>query len=161
MAAAPSDHDLLGSSREDTVWTYVLLGGGGALVLLLAPLLAAWLADVPFIPFSEPLRWVGDFDEPWQWVVRGVVGLVLGLVLAAVELESQYSLEVHDDRVVVVHGQDRRTLTRDQVVGIHRDRKKVVIDGTQGRRLFEETVEAKREAVRRAFVDRGYPYESE
>ncbi|GAA1747820.1 YqeB family protein [Aeromicrobium alkaliterrae] len=161
MSAEPREHAYLGSNREDTVWTYVLLGGGGVLVLVLAPLLAAWLADVPFIPFSEPLRWVGDFDEPWQWAVRGIVGLVAGLVLAAVTLESEYRLEVHDDRVVVVHGKDRRTLTRDQVVGVHRDRKKVVIDGTQGRRLFEETVEAKRDAVRAAFVDRGWPYESE
>ncbi len=52
-------------------------------------------------------------------------------------------------------------LTRDQVVGIHRDRKKIVIDGTHGRRLFAEQVEAKRDAVRAAFVERGWPYESD
>ncbi len=159
MSVRPPAH--LGSEREDVVWTYGLLGAGGAAVLLLAPLAASWLADVPVIPFSEPLRWVGDFDEPWQWALRGVVGLLLGLAAAAVVLESEHHLEVHDDRVVVQHGKDRRTLARDQVVGIHRDGKKVVIDGTHGRTLFDHPVEAKRAAVRTAFVDRGWPYESE
>ncbi len=159
MAAEPPAH--LGSERDDVIWTYVLLGAGGAAVLLLAPLAANWLAGVPFIPFSEPLRWVGDFDAPWQWLLRGALGLAIGLVGAAVVLESEHHLEVHDDRLVVQHGKDRRTLERDQVVGIHRDGKKVVIDGTHGRRLFDHPVEAKRDAVRSAFVDRGWPYESE
>lgn len=151
----------LGMTREDVRWTYALLGGGGLLLLLLGPLVATWLAGVPFVPFSDALRWVGDFDQPWAWVVRPLLGLLLGLGAAFLVVVDEWRLEVHDDHVTVVHDEDRRRLERAAIVGIHLDGKKVVIDGEGGRVLFERSVEAKRAAVREAFVSRGYPFENE
>ncbi|WGX99364.1 hypothetical protein [Nocardioides sp. L-11A] len=154
-------YDDLGSSREDKIWTYAICAAGGILILTLGPLLARWLADVPFVPFKEPLRWVGGFDQPWAWAARVALGLVAGLVVALLTLVDEWHLEVHDDAVVVVHDQDRRRLPREAIVGIHLEGKKIVIDGTDGRRLFEKPVEAGRERVKLAFASRGYPLETE
>ncbi len=156
----PRGPSVLGPTREDHIWTLVLLGGGGIVVLLVAPIVAGWLAEVPFIPFAEPLRWVGGFDEPWQWAARAGIGLVAGLVLAVLAIADEHRLEVDDDQVVVIHGDDRRTLRRDMIVGIHRDGGALVIDGTQGRTLLKKKIEAPKDAVRDAFVSRGYPWES-
>lgn len=154
-------YDDLGSTREDKIWTYLLFAVGGTLVLTVGPPLARWLADVPFVPFKDPLRWVGGFDEPWAWAARAAIGAAVGLVAAFLVLVDEWRLEVHDDAVVVVHDRDRRRLAREAVVGVHLDGKKVIIDGTEGRRLFEKAVEAKRERVVAAFSSRGYPLESE
>ncbi|MGH1564276.1 YqeB family protein [Mumia sp. DW29H23] len=149
----------LGYSREDKIGTAVILGGGGLLVFLLAPLLAAWLADVPVVPFKGPLQWVGSFDQPWAWVVRPVIGLVVGLAVALVVITDAYRLEVDDDGLVVHHRDDRRRIDRTQVVAVYRDGKTVVIDGRDGRRLFDQEVEASRDAVADAFRRHGYPWE--
>ncbi|KAA1424768.1 hypothetical protein FE697_002290 [Mumia zhuanghuii] len=149
----------LGLTREDKIWTVVLLGGGGLLVFLLAPLLAAWLADVPVVPFKGPLEWVGSFDQPWAWVARPVVGLLVGIVVAVVVIADAYRLDVDAEGIVVHHGDDRRRIDRTQVVAVYRDRKRVVIDGRDGRRLFDREVEASRDTVATAFRRHGYPWE--
>ncbi|QMW66368.1 hypothetical protein H4N58_19945 [Mumia sp. ZJ1417] len=149
----------LGYTRNDKIGTAVVFGGAGLAIFLLAPLLAAWLADVPLVPFRGPLEWVGSFDQPWAWVARPTVGLVVGLVLAAVVVADAYRLDVSDEQIVVQHGDDRRTIAHAQVAAVYTDRKKVVIDGTDGRRLFEQDVEAGRGQVAEAFTRHGYPWE--
>ena len=152
---------VLGMTREDKVWLFGLLGGGGLLLLLALPWLVRLLTELPFIPFAGPLRWLGSFDDPWAWVLRPLLGLVLGSVIAGVVVAREYRLEVADDSVVVVRGEDRRRMAKDGIVGVYRERKKVVIHGTGGRVLFDGEVEAPKDAVREAFVARGYPWESE
>lgn len=154
------DTDLLASSASDRVWTCALLAGGAAVLLGVLPLVADALAGLPFVPFSDAVQWVGDLDEWWGWIVRPVAGLVIGGVAAAVVLDDEWRLEVADDALVVLHGRDRRRIPREEVVGIHLDRRKVVIDG-RGRRLLEERVEAPRAEILRVLAARGYPIESE
>lgn len=150
---------VLGHTRGDKIATTVLFGAGGLVLFLLAPLLAGWLSDVPVVPFKGPLEWIGSFDQPWAWVARPAIGLVVGVVAAVLILADQYRLEVGDEAVVVHHGEDARKIARDQVAAVYRDRKKVVIDGTDGRRLFEHEVEARRDQVAQAFTRHGYPWE--
>jgi hypothetical protein len=151
----------LGYTREDRRWLFVLFGLGAALLLGVTPWVAQWLAEFPFVPFGAVLGWVGGLDDPWMHVARPVVGLLLGLVLAVVVVEDEYRLEIGPESVVVIHGSDRRTIARREIVGIHRDRGKVHIDGREGRVLFAKKVEAGKDDVRRAFLAQGYPYESD
>ncbi|WP_375002563.1 hypothetical protein [Aeromicrobium sp. CTD01-1L150] len=153
--------DVLGTSRADKVWTFGILGGGGALLIGALPWLLDSLGSIPFIPFKGVADWMVGFDQWWAPLVRIGVGLIIGLVLAVLTIWDEYRLEVGHLDIVVVHGEDRRTLRRDQVVGIHRDGKKVTIDGAQGRVLFDQKLEAKREDVREAFVSREWPWESD
>lgn len=149
----------LGYSREDTAWTVAIFATVGLLVFLLAPLLATWLADVPIVPFKGVLEWIGSFDQTWAWFARPAIGLVIGAVIAFVVVADAYRLEVGDEAIVVHHGDDKRRIDRTQVAAVYRDRKKVVIDGRDGRRLFEEEVESGRDAVAAAFRKHGYPWE--
>lgn len=163
MSARPSPSPgavELGFTRSDRIWAYAMFGGGGLLVFLLAPVLSSWLAAIPIVPFKGVLEWVASFDQPWAWVVRPAVGLLIGLGVAFLAIVDEHRLVVGSDSVVVLHDKDRRTLRRDQIVGVHLEGKKVVIDGTQGRVLFNRQVEAKRDKIRAAFLDHGYPWES-
>ncbi|WP_370616945.1 YqeB family protein [Mumia qirimensis] len=158
MTDAPST-TTLGFTRADKIGTSIIFGGAGLLVFLLAPLLAAWLSDVPVVPFKGPLEWVGSFDQPWAWVARPLVGLLVGLAVALVVIVDAYRLDVGDAAIVVHHGDDRRRIERTQVVAVYRDGKKVVIDGREGRRLFDHDVEASKDSVAAAFRRHGYPWE--
>lgn len=148
---------MLGMSTADRAWTFVIFGGGGAVLLAALP----WLLDLPFIPFRDVADWLSSFDQWWAPVLRTGLGLVAGLVIAVLVVVDEYRLEVGDEEIVVIHDKDRRILRRDQVVGIHRDGKRVTIDGTEGRTLFEQTVEAPRDLVREVFLARQWPWESD
>ncbi len=155
------DRDVLGMSASDRAWTFVILGGGGAVLLAVLPWLLDLLAGFPFVPFRGVADWVSSFDQWWAPFARTGLGLVAGVVLALLTIVDEYRLEVGDEEIVVVHDKDRRTVRRDQVLGIHRDGKKVTIDGSGGRTLFDHKVDAPRERVREAFVGRGWPWESD
>lgn len=151
-----------GYTREDKAWLYALFAGGGLLLTGLGPIVAAWLAeqDFPFVPFGGPLRWIGDLDSGWAWAARIAIGLLAGLVFAFIVITEAWVLEVHDDHVIATLGDDRRRIEHDAVVGIYLEKKRVVIDGREGRTLFDKEIEAKRDTIREAFVSRGYPFES-
>lgn len=145
----------------DRAWTVALLGGGGALLLLLLPWLLELLSGFPFVPFGDVARWVAGFDAPWAWAARAAVGALGGVALAVLTVLDEHRVLVRDEELVLLHGSDRRTIPRDQVVGVHRAGKRLVVDGTHGRRIFDERLEAPRAEVREAFLAHAYPWESD
>ncbi|KQP26688.1 MULTISPECIES: hypothetical protein [unclassified Aeromicrobium] len=155
----PSVTDLR-MTDTDRVWTFVLLGGGGGALLLVLPWLLDLVSGFPLVPFEAVAEWVAGFDEPWAWAARLAVGGLLGSALAAFAIADEHRILLGDDQLVVVHGSDQRILRREQVVGVHRDGKRLVIDGDHGRVLFDETLEAPRDQVREAFLAHAYPWES-
>lgn len=150
----------LGFTRADLLWMMGIFGVLAAAVLGAAPWIAGWLREIPAVPFHDVLNHIADFDQTWAHVARPVLGLLIGVVAAVLIVATAHRLEVYDDHLVIRRGDDRRSIPRTDIVGIYREGKKVVIDGTAGRRIFEDDVEAKADEVRAAFVDRGYPYES-
>ncbi|WP_446664950.1 YqeB family protein [Flexivirga sp. B27] len=150
----------LGFTRDDVLWMVAIFGVLAGGLLGAAPWIARWLRDIPAVPFHAALDQLASFDQPWSHVARPALGIVLGVGAALVIVLTAHRLEVYDDHLVIRRGDDRRSIARDDIVGIHRDGKKIVIDGKQGRRIFADEVEAKAQQVRAAFLDRGYPYES-
>lgn len=150
----------LGFTRADLMWMMGIFGVLAAGLLGAAPWIARWLRDIPAVPFHEVLDRIGEFDQPWAHVARPALGLLIGVIAAVLIVATAHKFEVHDDHLVIRRGDDRRSIARSDIVGIYREGKKVVIDGTEGRRIFEDEVEAKADQVRDAFVQRGYPYES-
>lgn len=159
MIAAPETE--LRMSDADRAWTFALLGGGGALLLALLPWLLDLLSGFPFVPFGDVARWVAGLDAPWAWAVRAAAGALVGVALAVLTVLDEHRVVVRDEELVHVHRSDRRTVPREQVVGVHRHGKRLVVDGTQGRRLLDERLEAPRAEVREAFLAHAYPWESD
>lgn len=163
MPDTPVAFDRLGAySRSDQAWIGAMFAGGGLLLTVLGPILAGWLAeqDLGWVPFGEPLRWIGDLDTGWAWAARIGLGLLGGLVLAMIVITEAWTVEVHDDHLVTVRGDDRRRIEKEAIVGVWIEKKRVIVDGREGRTLFDKEVDAKRDAIREAFVSRGYPFES-
>ena len=149
-----------GFDREGTLWVLVLFAIGGVAVGSLLPWLAARAGELPWIPFQGPLELLGSFDEPWLVWGRPVLGLLVGLGFAAWIVVDSPVLEIGSDLITVRRrGQVDRVIERSKVDAVYPRGSKIVIETGNGRTLFEDDIEADKSAVRRAFVDLGYPWE--
>ncbi len=144
----------------DTAFLVVIGAALGAGVAALLPVAARWVEERG-VPFPGILQLLASFDSDWLVWGRPVIGLVVGVVAALLITHSEPALTVSTDSVLVEKGDSRRRIKREDVAGVYRDGKKLVIETEQGRRLYEGGVEGRRDLVRAAFVDRGYPWENE
>lgn len=150
----------LGMTGSDTVFLAVIgafLGAGAAAVL---PVAARWVEERG-VPFPGILQLLASFESDWLVWGRPVIGLAVGVVAAVLIAHHEPQITVSQDSVLITRGDSRRRIQRADVAGVYRDGKTLVIETEQGRRLYEGGVEGKREEVRSAFVERGYPWENE
>lgn len=159
-AEVPGPRTVGGFDPGGRAWVLVLFALGGTAVGALLPLLAGWAAELPWIPFQGPLRLLGSFDQTWLVWGRPVIGLLVGLALAAWVILDSPVLEV-DARGIQVRrrGAVQRVIERDKVAAVYPKGLKITIETEAGRVLFEDDVEGDKDAVRRAFVEHGYPWE--
>lgn len=149
-----------GFRPADRVWVILLFAGGGIALGLLLPLLLRWSADLPWMPFEGPLRLAGSFDDAWMISARPLLGAALGAGLGLWVVVDTPILHLGaEDITVRQHGEVVRVIPRDKVDAVHRRGGKVVIESAAGRVLFSGDVEGGKDAVARAFVEAGYPWE--
>lgn len=149
-----------GFDRSGRLWVLSLFSLGGVAAGALLPLLARWVADLPWAPFQGPLQLLGSFDEPWLVWGRPAIGLVAGLVFAWWVIVDSPVLDVRRDRIEVRRrGEVERVIDRATVASVHPRGSKTVIETDSGRTLFADEIEGDRARVRSVFVDNGYPWE--
>lgn len=149
-----------GFDREGRLWVLVVLGAGGGALGALLPAVAGWLRDAPWVPFEGPLRLLSSFDASWLTWGRPAIGLAAGLGAAAWVVSASPVLEIDANEVQVRrHGRVERVLARATVASVHARGSRLVLETEHGRTLFADDVEGDRAAVRRAFVEHGYPWE--
>lgn len=149
-----------GFDRAGRLWVNAVLGGGGLGLGALLPTFAGWLQGAPWVPFEGPLRLLSSFDAPWLTWGRPAIGLAAGLAMAGWVVSATPVLEVDPQEVRVRrHGRVERVIARATVAGVHPRGSKLVLESEHGRTLFADDVEGDRDAVRRAFVEHGYPWE--
>lgn len=151
----------LALTSADKTFLYVAGSLAGAALGFAVPYLARWVADWPWVPFQGLLRLAGSADASWLVPARPVLGLLLGIGLAAWLIHESPVLHVSSGEVTVSRGGTLRRIPRSEVAGIFRDGSKVVLESSGGRRLFEGEVEGGKDVVRAAFVSHGYPWEAE
>ena len=150
----------LGFDRSSAAFVAVAGLVLGAVAAVLLPILAHW-AQGRGLPFPGPLRFLASFDSAWLVWGRPVIGGVVGLVAGVLVVHLSPVLYVNPYTILIEKGDNRRRITREQVGGVYRERGTVVIAAKEGRILFEGDVEGGRVAIRAAFVDHGYPWESD
>lgn len=149
-----------GFDRGGRLWVLTLFGLGGIALGALLPLLAGWASALPWVPFQGPLELLGSFDHPWLVWGRPALGLLLGLGVAAWVIADSPVLDVGPDQVRVRRrGEVQRVIDRATVAAVYPRGSATVIEAESGRTLFDGDVEGDKTAVRRAFVDHGYPWE--
>ena len=158
--SAPREQTVGGFDRDGRTWVIALFGLGGAGIGAVFPLLAGWAAELPWMPFQGPLRLLGSFDQQWLVWGRPVLGLLVGLALAAWVILDSPVLNVDPRRIEVRRrGEVQRVIDRSKVAAVYPKGAKITIETDAGRVLFEGDVEGERDRLREAFVQQGYPWE--
>ena len=138
----------------------VCAGLGVLLGLVIRPI-ASFATGLEWVPFQGPLRLIASADHPWVGWFLAVLGVLAGLVFAAVIIHESPVLHVGPDQIRVDQVGQVRTIRREQVATVFRDGSKVVLETAQGRTLFRGDIEGGRDAVREAFQTHGYPWDAE
>lgn len=147
---------LTGGDRTFLAVAGAVLGAAAAAVL---PVVARWVEERG-APFPGPLQLLASFDSDWLVWGRPVIGLVVGVVAALLIAHHEPVLTVSRQDVLVERGESRRRIRREDVAGVFRDGKQLVLETERGRRLYQGGVEGRHEVVRAAFTDRGWPWEA-
>ncbi|USQ75934.1 YqeB family protein [Ornithinimicrobium cryptoxanthini] len=157
----PGEVTRLGFDRTGKAWVVGVCAAVGLLLGLAIRPVAESATGLDWVPFQGPLRLIASADHPWVGWLLAVLGIIAGLVFAAVIIHQSPVLHVGSDQIRVDQKGQVRTIRRAQVATVYRDGSDLVLETEQGRTLFRGDVEGGKGAVREAFIARGYPWDAE
>lgn len=132
-----------------------LLGGG---VALLVVSLADVLLGLPWVPFEGPIELVASIPQPWAGIGAAAVGVIAGLVFAALWTRDRLEVDVAPEQVRLRRGATTRRFDRTAVTTTFRDGKHLVLVDGDGDELAREKSDLGGTRLRDAFVEQGWPW---
>lgn len=152
---------VIGHSPADKAVLYGGLPLGGLLLGYFLPRIADWAVGLPWVPLQGPLKLIARWDSWWVVVLLTLVGLVLGLLLAAAALEDTLKVTVTDTQVEFQKNKVTRVVPREKIRVAFLDGKDIVLQDTDSRELARERHDELKSEARRipaAFQGHGYPW---
>jgi len=152
---------VIGHSVLDKV---VLFGGlplVGAVLGFFLPRIADWASRQKWVPFQGPLELIAGWDGWWVGAVCVAVGLLGGLLLAAIALDDTLKVTITGEAVEFLKNEKTVTVPRAKVTSAFLDGKEIVLLDASTRELAREKHdELKSEArkIPQAFRTHGYPW---
>ncbi|MGM1064105.1 YqeB family protein [Saccharothrix sp. Mg75] len=134
---------------------FPLLGAG---VLFGLKSIAAWVVELPVAPAKGLFQLVAQVPEPWGTVGSLGVGLLLGLVVAAIAAHERLTVEVFNEGVELKRGGKTWNVDRTLVSGVFLDGKKLVLLGVDTGELARESHDLEAAALADAFQTHGYQW---
>ncbi|WP_235995181.1 YqeB family protein [Nonomuraea montanisoli] len=142
------------------VWVGAPLLGAGAGWLL--RYVVGWATTLPWTPFEGPLRLIESIPPTAFTIGAVVVGVVAGLVLAAIADEYTVKIVIDDQRVSIAHRSSRQELPRSAVALAFLDAKHLVLLGHDTEELVRQGGDLPRpRPLAEAFQAHGYPWRAE
>ena len=152
---------VIGHSTTDKV---VLFGGLPLLGLVLGfflPRIADWASTLGWVPFQGPLKLIAGWDEWWVSAICIVIGLLAGVLLAAMALEDTLKVTVTGQSVEFLKNQKTVTVPREKVAVAFLDGKEIVLQDSSSRELAREKhdqLKSEAKQIPAAFRAHGYPW---
>ncbi|MFF1817159.1 hypothetical protein ACFVWG_07670 [Kribbella sp. NPDC058245] len=152
---------VIGHSVTDKVVLYGGLPLAGAVLGFFLPRIADWASRQKWVPFQGPLELVARWDGWWVVVVCIVVGLLGGLLLAAMALDDTLKVTITNDSVEFLKNEKTVTVPRTKVAAAFLDGKEIVLLDATTRELAREKHDQLRsdaQKIPQAFRAHGYPW---
>jgi hypothetical protein len=155
------ERTVIGHSTVDKI---VLFGGFPLVGLVLGfflPRIADWAADRRWVPFQGVLELIAGWDGWWVVASCVVLGLVAGVVLAAMALDDTLRVTVTNRSVEFLKNQRTVTVLREQVSVAFLDGKEIVLQDAMSRELAREKhdqLKSEAKQIPAAFRVHGYPW---
>ncbi|MBL7254126.1 YqeB family protein [Paractinoplanes lichenicola] len=129
------------------VWLCLPLAG--------AALLWGILLLIDWLPFGGPLNLVRRLPEPWDLVVALGLGLIIGLIFAALVDAESLTVRITTMEVVLTRPGRRRAVPRGEIAVAFPDRDQLVLLGRTGRELGREPCHLSKKKLSAAFTAHG------
>jgi hypothetical protein len=152
---------VIGHSTTDKL---VLFGGlplVGLVLGLFLPRIADWATTLRWVPFQGPLKLIAGWDQWWVSVICIVIGLLAGVLLAAIALEDTLKVTVTGQSVEFLKNQQTVTVPREKVAVAFLDGKEIVLQDPTSRELAREKhdqLKSEAKQIPAAFRAHGYPW---
>lgn len=138
------------------LWIVFPLVGG--VVGWFLPGIAQWVVDLPDLPGKGPFRLVASFPRGPATLVAAGVGVVAGLLLAAVAAYERLTVTVAGDRVTLTRGGTATVVPRERVLGAFADGRHLVLVDHKGAEPAREKHDLSPARLAEAFRGHGYPW---
>jgi hypothetical protein len=161
MTTQASDRTEIGHSTADKV---VLFGGfplAGLVLGFFLPRIADWAVSKEWVPFQGPLKLVAGWDGWWVSAICIVIGLLAGVLLAAMALEDTLKVTITGQSVEFLKNQQTVTVPREKVAVAFLDGKEIVLQDATSRELAREKhdqLKSEAKQIPAAFRAHGYPW---
>jgi hypothetical protein len=152
---------VIGHSAADKAVLYGGLPLVGLLLGYFLPRIADWAVDLPWVPLQGPLKLIARWDSWWVVLLLTLVGLVLGVLLAAAALEDTLKVTVTDTEVEFQKNKVTRAVPREKIRVAFLDGQDIVLHDTDSRELARERHDQLKSEARQipvAFQAHGYPW---
>ena len=152
---------VIGHSAADKLVLYGGLPLAGIVLGFFLPRIADWAVDQSWVPMQGLLELISKWDGWWVVAICTALGLIAGVLLAAMALEDTLKVTVTNSDVEFLKNQQTRRVLREQAAVVFLDRRDIVIQDAASRELARERHdELKSEAkkIPAAFRAHGYPW---
>lgn len=148
----------LGVSRTDKIMIWTVLPVVGAVVGWFIPALAKWASELPWVPFQGPLKLISSLHGAWVSIATASLGVLAGGWLSMAVMRESLRIGLSDQEVRLQIRNEERAFKKEEVAAVFPDNKQLVLLGVDGRELYREKPEAKREHLAEAFIRHGYDW---
>ena len=161
MSTDSSTKTVIGHSTVDKL---VLYGGLPLLGLALGfflPRIADWAAKQKWVPFQGPLELISKWDGWWVVAICIALGIVAGVLLAAMALEDTLKTTISTTEVEFLKHQKTTRVPREKVALAFLDGKEIVLQDSRSAELAREKhdqLSGDAKKIPAAFRTHGYPW---
>jgi hypothetical protein len=162
MSTDSSTKTVIGHSAADKLVLYGGLPLAGLVLGFFLPRIADWAAKQKWVPFQGPLELISRWDGWWVLASCLALGLIGGVLLAAMALEDTLKTTVSNTEVEFVKNQRTTRVPREKVALAFLDGKEIVLQDSRSAELAREKHDelgaAARTKIQTAFHAHGYPW---
>ncbi|GAB3456357.1 hypothetical protein GCM10027570_37790 [Streptomonospora sediminis] len=126
----------------------------GALLKSLADWMVAW----PWAPFEGPAQLIASLPDTPARIGGAALGLVAGLVLAAIGESESVKVTITDDTATIERDEQRTAFARSDTGAVFKDGKRLVALGPGSAELAGQPTDLSAARLAAAFRAHGYPW---
>jgi hypothetical protein len=161
MSTNSATKTVIGHSAVDKL---VLYGGLPLLGLVLGfflPRIADWAVRQSWVPWRRPLEFIAESDSWWVTAICIALGVIGGLLLAAMALEDTLKTTISTTEVEFLKNQKTTRVPREEVAVAFLDGKDIVLQDSRSAELAREKHDqfaSESKKIADAFRSQGYPW---
>lgn len=161
MSTNASTKTVIGHSAVDKL---ILYGGLPLLGLALGfflPRIADWAVRQRWVPWQRPLEFLAESDGWWVAAICIALGVIGGLLLAAMALEDTLKTTISNTEVEFLKNQKTTRVLREKVALAFLDGKEIVLQDSHSAELAREKHDqfaSESNKIATAFRSHGYPW---